>query len=141
MGAVFQPCLPKSGAMSEIRLKETIPTLRIFDEAKAREFYVGYLGCRVDFEHRFHDNAPLYMQVSRDGMVLRLSEHHGDGNPGMHVMVNVTGIEALHAELREKRYKYMNPGLETTEWGTRQVCVYDPFGNRLYFTEPIERPT
>jgi len=31
----------------------TIPTLRIFDSAKAREFYVGFLGFKVDFEHRF----------------------------------------------------------------------------------------
>ena len=29
-----------------------IPILRIFDEAKAREFYVGFLGFKIDWEHR-----------------------------------------------------------------------------------------
>ena len=37
-----------------------VPTLRMFDVAKAREF-LDYLGFTVDFEHRFHDNAPLFM--------------------------------------------------------------------------------
>ena len=123
--------------MSTIRLTGVIPVLRIFDEAKAREFYLDYLGFKVDFEHRFHDGAPIYMQVSRDALLLRLSEHHGDGSPGHYVMVEVTGIEALHAELQAKRYKYMNPGLNATEWGTREVVVYDPFGNRLIFFERV----
>ena len=43
----------------------TIPILRIFDVEKAKEFYGGYLGFRVDWEHRFPDVAPVYMQVSR----------------------------------------------------------------------------
>ena len=32
---------------------KTTPILRIFDEAKAREFYVDFLGFKVDWEHRF----------------------------------------------------------------------------------------
>ena len=38
-------------------LKRSIPILRMFDVAKAREFYVEYLGFTVDFEHRFNENA------------------------------------------------------------------------------------
>lgn len=34
-------------------LGNPIPILRIFDEAKAREFYVGFLGFTVDWKHRF----------------------------------------------------------------------------------------
>jgi len=45
---------------------QTIPILRIFDVAKAREFYVGFLGFPVDWEHRFDDRAPVYMQVNED---------------------------------------------------------------------------
>jgi hypothetical protein len=33
-------------------------------------------------EHRFEPGFPLDLQVSRDGLVLHLSEHHGDGSPG-----------------------------------------------------------
>ena len=58
------------------------PILRIFDEAKARQFYVDYLGFKVDWEHRFAPDLPLYLQIARDGCVLHLSEHHGDCCPG-----------------------------------------------------------
>ena len=50
------------------------PILRIFDEAKARAFYLDFLGFAVDWEHRFADGAPLYMQVARGDLVLHLSE-------------------------------------------------------------------
>jgi len=116
---------------------QVIPLLRIFDEQKAREFYLGYLGFSVDFEHRFEPGTPLFMQVSRGGITLRLSEHHGDGTPGSIVTAIGVGIEALHRELQDKHYKYMNPGLDTTEWGTRDVCVIDPFGNRIIFSERV----
>ena len=119
-------------------LERMVPVLRIFDESKAREFYVGYLGFDIDFEHRFDENAPLFMQVSRGGATLRLSEHHGDGTPGSFVTLIGAGVEALHQELRDKRYKYLNPGLETTEWGTLDLCVVDPFNNRLVFSERIK---
>jgi len=56
-------------------LGRTVPTLRIFDEAKAREFYVDFLGFAIDWEHRFEDGLPLYMQLSKDDCVLHLSEH------------------------------------------------------------------
>jgi hypothetical protein len=48
-------------------MRRTTPILRIFDEVKAREFYAGFLGFTVDWEHRFDRESPLYMQVSRDG--------------------------------------------------------------------------
>lgn len=50
-----------------ISFQRTCPIIRIFDEGKAREFYVDFLGFQLDWEHRFGDNFPLYMQVSRAG--------------------------------------------------------------------------
>lgn len=120
------------------KFKRAIPTLRMFDVAKAREFYVGYLGFSVDFEHRFHDNAPLFMGISRDGIVIFLSEHHGDGAPGLHVIIEMTGIDDLHRELAAKHYRYMNPSIQTQEWGARELRVYDPFSNQLIFSERIQ---
>jgi catechol 2,3-dioxygenase-like lactoylglutathione lyase family enzyme len=70
----------------------TTPIVRIFDQAKAREFYVDFLGFQVDWEHRFEPGLLLYMQVSREGCVLRMP------------------------------------------WGTRDMSIRDPFGNRLTFT-------
>lgn len=118
--------------------KQTIPVLRMFDAAKAREFYIGYLGFSVDFEHRFSENAPLFMGISRDGVVLFLSEHHGDGTPGTHVVVRMEGVDQLHAELAAKKYRYMNPGIQEQEWGTRDMTVIDPFNNQIIFSEPVQ---
>ena len=123
---------------TEIEFGPVTPILRIFDVAKAKEFYLDFLGFTWDWEHRFGDNAPLYAQVSRAGVLLHLSEHHGDGAPGSHIAIQTKGIAALHRELTEKKYRYARPGIETQPWGARTVTVRDPFANRLTFSEPTE---
>lgn len=120
-----------------MQLSHTTPILRIFDEAKAREFYVDFLGFRVDWEHRFAPDLPLYLQVSRAGCVLHLSEHHGDACPGAAMRIACDDIDALHAELSGKRYRHARPGIEQTPWRTRDLTVHDPFGNRLTFTTAV----
>lgn len=120
-----------------ITLNRTVPILRIFDEAKAREFYIEYLRFTIDFEHRFHDNAPLFMGISRGAIKLYLSEHHGDGTPGTVVVVEMTGIDELLEELKAKNYKYYNPTIQEQEWGARELGVVDPFKNTLVFAERI----
>jgi uncharacterized glyoxalase superfamily protein PhnB len=116
-------------------LGRTTPILRIFDEAKAREFYVGFLGFSIDWEHRFSPEAPLYMQVSKDQCVLHLSEHYGDATPGAGIRIETTDIDAFHRELTAKQYKYARPGIHDQLWGTREVSVKDPFGNKLTFSQ------
>ena len=110
------------------------PILRIFDEARAREFYVGFLGFKIDWEHRFDPGLPLYLQVSRGGCVLHLSEHHGDCSPGAAMRIETADLDGLLAELLAKAYKFARPGIEETPWGSRDLSVKDPFGNRLTFT-------
>ncbi|WP_312797794.1 glyoxalase superfamily protein [Tianweitania sp.] len=117
-------------------LGRTMPILRMFDIAKAREFYLGFLSFKVAWEHRFAPDLPLYMAVQRDSVELHLSEHHGDATPGSAVRIAVTEIDAFHADLLSKNYGFMRPGLETQPWGLREVAVTDPFGNRLIFFEP-----
>ena len=111
-----------------------IPILRIFDEAKAREFYIGFLGFKIDWEPRFEPGLPLYLQVSRGGCVLHLSEHHGDCSPGAAMRIDAADLDGLLAELLEKNYKFARPAIEETPWGSRDLSVKDPFGNRLTFT-------
>lgn len=111
-----------------------IPVLRSFDEGRAREFYCGFLGFAVTFEHRFAPDLPLYFEVERAGLRLHVSEHHGDATPGSTVFVWMRGIDAFHAELMAKRYRFNRPGIETAPWG-REMQVIDPFGNRIRFCE------
>jgi catechol 2,3-dioxygenase-like lactoylglutathione lyase family enzyme len=120
---------------TDVKLGRTTPILRIFDVARAREFYLGFLGFSVDWEHRFSENHPLYLQISRGDCVLHLSEHHGDGTPGTVVLIETQGIDELHEELRGRDYRYYKPHVEDTDWGARVMSVLDPFGNRLTFTE------
>lgn len=54
---------------------KAIPTFRITDYDKAIEFYVDCLGFKVDWEHRFKATDPIYMQMSKNDLVLHLSEN------------------------------------------------------------------
>ena len=113
---------------------KTVPILRMFDEAKAKEFYVDFLGFAIDWEHRFEESAPLYMQVSKDACVLHLSEHHGDSTPGASIRIETTELDAFQLQLAGKKYKYSRPGApHETPWGTRELVIGDPFGNKLVF--------
>ena len=115
-----------------MKLGGPVPILRIFDETVARAFYIGFLGFRVDWEHRFEPGLPLYMQVTRDACVLHLSGHHGDATPGSALRIPVEDLDALHAELLGRQYRHARPGIESMPWG-RDMRVTDPFGNRLVF--------
>ena len=96
-----RPAIGRSGPV--------IPVLRIFDVAKAREFYGGFLGFAIDWEHTFDDHSPVYLQASREGAVLHLSEHHGDATPGATVRILVADVMHLHRELRDRDYPYARP--------------------------------
>jgi uncharacterized glyoxalase superfamily protein PhnB len=119
------------------QLGKTTPILRSFDEVRAREFYLDWLGFEVVFEHRFEPEMPLYMGLRRGDCLLHLSEHHGDASPGASMRIEVSDIDALAAELNAQPYKQMRPAVQTMPWGTRDMTVIDPFGNRLTFTHAI----
>jgi uncharacterized glyoxalase superfamily protein PhnB len=120
-----------------MKCNKVVPILRIFDYHKAIEFYVDWLGFKIDWEHRFEENSPVYIQVSLGGIELHLSEHHGDCSPGAHIHVDCTGLKAFHQTLIDKKYKYNKPGLEKTFYDTWCVTVNDPFYNQISFNEAI----
>ena len=117
-----------------IELSPPIPILRIFSEEAARAFYLDFLGFKIDWEHRFEPDTPIYAQISRSKLVLHLSEHHGDATPGSTVFVPLTGVAAYQSELLAKQYKYSRPHIDELPWG-RQMQIADPFGNRIRFCE------
>ena len=120
-----------------MNLSAPVPVLRIFDEAKARTFYLDWLGFTVDWEHRFEEGLPLYLQVSRDGCRLHLSEHHGDATPGARLRIDCDDIDSFAADLKKRPYIFARPGApEKMPWGTREITLTDPFGNRLTFSSP-----
>ncbi|MBC6988854.1 VOC family protein [Hymenobacter sp. BT491] len=120
-----------------------VPILRIFDYAKAVEFYVDWLGFAVDWADQ-PAQAPAYLQVSMAGVVLNLSEHHGDCCPGARVRVlDFADLAGYRRQLLAKNYRYNRPGLHTPAWDANalEMEVIDPFGNRLTFTELSPKKT
>ena len=118
---------------------KVIPVLRIFDLAKAKEFYLDWLGFSIDWEHRFTKNFPLYMQISLEDIVLHLTEYYGDCTPGSKVFIETKGIDELHKTLVSKKYNYLNPGIELAPWNAKTMELIDPFGNKLLFNESLAK--
>ncbi len=54
----------QQGAAASLRGVKAIPVFRMFSVEKARDFYLGFLGFGLDWEHRFEPDAPIYMQIS-----------------------------------------------------------------------------
>ncbi|HHT7191472.1 TPA: glyoxalase superfamily protein [Bacillus cereus] len=111
------------------------PIFRIFDIEKAKLFYLDFLGFQLDWEHRYEEHMPLYMQISLHDAVIHLSEHHGDASPGGAIRVKIDNVKEYHAVLLSKEYAYSNPNIEKTLWGTIELTVIDPFANRITLYE------
>ena len=118
-----------------MKLGDITPRLRMFDEHKTREFYVDFLGFTIEWEHRYGDDFPLFMEVSRDDVTIHLSEHHGDACPGSTIQIEVDDVESYQAELLAKKYKYARPDIAEQEWGSLDMVIADPAGNRLIFSQ------
>ncbi|GAA4909363.1 glyoxalase superfamily protein [Tessaracoccus lubricantis] len=114
-----------------------MPIIRTFPGPEADRFYLRFLGFSVDWEHRFEPSLPLYRQISRDGIVLHLSEHHGDATPGSAVRLRVADVATLQQQLLTSSIYPLRIGLESQEWGD-ELAIPDPFGNTLIFHTPRE---
>lgn len=114
------------------KVLRTAPVFRSFDEAKAREFYVDWLGFAWVGDHRHAPDLPLYAFLRLGDFHLHLSEHHGDATPGAKVMIHVDHLREWHGSLGI--YVNMRPGLIAQRWGL-EMTVLDPFGNRLCFLD------
>ena len=94
--------------MSEINLKG-IPTFRILDYKKAMDFYIQGLGFNIDWEHRFGPTEPVYMQISRNGLTLHLSENKRF-QTGVIILVESKELNQLYSELnnQERKLNFLN---------------------------------
>lgn len=123
------------GNRRDLGMGSPVPVLRIQDDSRAREFYLGYLGFVVEWEHRFEPGMPLYARLRRGQAVIDLSEHHGDGTPGSVIWVPVGNVAAFRRELDGKNYTRLRPGIDKKAPGGPTMDLIDPFSNTLRFCQ------
>jgi catechol 2,3-dioxygenase-like lactoylglutathione lyase family enzyme len=115
-------------------MNEVIPTLRVAKLAASRDFYVRALGFRLDWENA-DERGELFAQLSRDGMLLYLSERAEDGGGRGLVHLYVPSVDTWHAELFERGVDAPLP--QDRPWGNREFRVVDPDGNQLCVCTPL----
>jgi len=119
-------------------MQRVVPAIRIDDYQRSHHFYVGKLGFEVDWEWRHEPGQPVFMQISKAGLSLYLSEHAGDGELGCLVYLYVSDVDAWHEQL-------LDAGLEVDgepanqPWGNREMRLSDPDGNQLVFASVLPR--
>ena len=121
-------------------LQSVTPVLRIFDVQKAKEFYIDWLEFKFEWEHKFEENFPVYMEVSKDNIKIHLTEHHGDCTPGAKIFITCNNIHEYCEKLKAKNYKFYKPAVQKTFYDALCMDVTDPFGNRLSFNEYLVEP-
>ena len=114
-----------------------IPILRIFDEAKAREFYVDFLGFSVDWEHRFEPNcrSTCRSRAPAGAASLRALRRW---LPRLHRLRPAHRHRRIAPRADREEVQIPPPGLEIAPWNAKCMEVIDPFGNRLRFSEALE---
>ena len=111
--------------------QRVMPTLRITNYARSKEFYVDGLGFQVDWEHRFEPGFPVFVQVSREGLAFFLTEHTGDCAVGGLVHLYIEDVDAWYSEFQRKGVPVQEPPDEYLQ-GLRSMTVVDPDGNKLH---------
>ena len=84
-------------------MQRTVPILHIDGYEEAKACYVHWLGFKIDWEFRLEPVLPVYMQVSRDGLVFRRSQHAGDNPGAVMCHLDVDDLDALVEEWKTRR--------------------------------------
>src|SRR5690242_9964394 len=113
------------------------PQFLVAKLADSLTFYERRLGFSRDFVYE-----DFYAAVSRDRAVIHLKcapklpleRAHRRSGEHLDAFLDVSGIDALHAELADRGAPITRP-LEPTPWGTRDFHVEDPDGHVLCFSE------
>jgi catechol 2,3-dioxygenase-like lactoylglutathione lyase family enzyme len=107
---------------TEDTAEQAIPILRVANAEAAAAWY-GRLGFAEEWTHRFTPDLPAFASVARGPVRLFLSEHEGDARPDGVVYLRLREVDAIAARFGREA--------EDTAWGTREVELVDPDGNRI----------
>jgi len=113
-------------------MQRVVPAIPVADAARAKAFYVDALGFEVDWEWSDVPGEPAFLQLSRAGLSLYLSERPDRGPAGGLTYLYVGDVDAWRAELRDRGLEEDSEPCDRP-WGNREWVVKDPDGNRLCF--------
>ena len=113
-----------------------IPVLWTADAPRSARFYCEILGFTKDWEHRFAEGWPLYLQVSRGPIRLHLSEH-GEGGASVSLCMGVPDVDATYTEFTARGLEAESPP-QDREYGIRDFAFKDPSGHHLVFCTRLE---
>jgi catechol 2,3-dioxygenase-like lactoylglutathione lyase family enzyme len=130
-------------ARTSPQLSAIAPQFLVDDLDRAIAYYRRQLGFQVDFTYE-----RFYASVSRDGIAIHLKcapktaadRAHRRQHEHLDAFIAVTGIDALHEELRS-RGALITASLGERAWGRREFGVEDLDGYILCFSEPTPDPT
>lgn len=118
-----------------------VPIIKCSRIKQSIHFYTKVL----DFENMTTDESlidPCYAILKRNGFILHLSSHSGDGSFGTAVVVQEKKLDDLLiffvARGLNNTLKNSSPvhqGVILQTWGKREFYVDDPDGNTIRFTE------
>ena len=119
------------------RLTAIAPQLLVDNLQQSVAYYRDQLGFREDFVYE-----SFYASVSRDGLPIHLKctpktvadRAHRKQGEHLDAFIAVTGVEALHEELRSRGVRIIKP-LQARPWGHTDFYVEDPDGYIICFSE------
>ncbi len=100
---------------------QLVPILKVSDADVATDWYAR-LGFEKAFEHRYSEDFPAYVGLSRGDVALHLSEHVGDATPDTLLYLWVDDVDAVASEF--------GVAIEEEDWA-REAHLTDPDGNRI----------
>lgn len=108
-------------------MQNVFPVVRILDFEKAKAFYVDGLGFKIEWTVDEGD-TPVFMQVTREGQSLYLTQNPQDGTPPGAVYMYVPDVETWCADTAARGLEPHEP-VSLQPWGNREARYRDPFGN------------
>lgn len=119
------------------KVRQRVFPRRMTNWERTKAFYVDGRGFTVVWEHRFERGFPVFAQLTREGLSLFLTEHRGDCEPGGAAYFVVDDVDGVFKDIQHRGIVCVEPPCNT-DWGTREITIVDPDGNRLRFSTYVE---
>lgn len=114
-------------------IAQIIPIFKTADMTAGLSFYIDGLGFRRVGFFELGPDGPAHASLLRDGCELHLSTFPGDGDGPSVAYIQMDDITTLREALIQRGGAPEDTEILEQSWGTREIYLTDPDGNRLRF--------